>query len=108
MVGCKMFYQIDQRLREASNIKDKIFGGFSVIIVGDTKQLPPVFDKRVWHNVRAKDNEDVISGKAVYDTFSDVVHLTEQVRQSGTMQAAFRELLDHLRDGECTINDWKL
>jgi ATP-dependent DNA helicase PIF1 len=108
MVGCKMFHQIDQRLREASNVKDKIFGGFSVIIVGDTKQLPPVFDKRVWHNIRPNDSEEIISGKVVYDSFTDVVHLTEQVRQSGSEQEQFRNLLNRLRDCESTVDDWKL
>ena len=40
--GCIEFAFVEARLRPASGEKTKPFGGFSVILVGDPAQLPPV------------------------------------------------------------------
>ena len=45
MIGQKRLGWIDCRLRQANGLRDKVFGGYSVILVGDIAQLPPVSDK---------------------------------------------------------------
>ena len=37
-----MIFQIDKRLRQASRKFSEPFGGFTVVMVGDFQQLPPV------------------------------------------------------------------
>ena len=45
MCGKKRFYQIDHRLREAFPLyADVPFGGRSILLAGDLRQLPPVGD----------------------------------------------------------------
>ena len=45
MCGKKRFYQIDHRLREAFPLQaDVPFGGRSILLAGDLRQLPPVGD----------------------------------------------------------------
>ena len=41
---------IDRRCRQATALKDKLFGGKSIILIGDNAQLPPVGDKPLYHN----------------------------------------------------------
>ena len=40
-----MFGWIDTRLRQISGLIDTVFGGFSIILVGDLAQLPPAWDR---------------------------------------------------------------
>ena len=42
VIGQRIFTWIDQRLRQASTVMDVTYGGFNVIMVDDTAQLPPV------------------------------------------------------------------
>ena len=50
MMGKGRLSQIDSRLRQARpQARDKPFGGMSIIIAGDFKQLPPVFDPALYH-----------------------------------------------------------
>lgn len=42
VIGQRIFAWIDQRLRQASTVMDVTYGGFNVIMVDDTAQLPPV------------------------------------------------------------------
>ena len=48
-IGPKFFMQIDSTLREAFlENKTYPFGGRSIILVGDLRQLPPVKDKSIY------------------------------------------------------------
>ena len=49
MVCCQLFQFVDLRLQEIMNAQ-KLFGGLSVITVGDLFQLKPVFDKWIFEN----------------------------------------------------------
>ena len=43
MVGALMLNKIDRRLRQATGKAQELFGGISIILAGDFKQLPPVW-----------------------------------------------------------------
>jgi hypothetical protein len=45
-----MLSSIDERLRQAMCKPRLLFGGPSIIFVGDPKQLPPVKDSPLWKN----------------------------------------------------------
>ena len=40
---------IDRRCRQATGLKDTLFGWKSIILIGDPGQLPPVPDKPLYH-----------------------------------------------------------
>ena len=45
MIGQASFGWVDKRCRQATDLKDQISGGKSLILIGDVCQLPPVGDK---------------------------------------------------------------
>ena len=47
MLGQAMLGWIDRRCRQATGKTDEVFGGLSIILVGDHAQLPPVADKPI-------------------------------------------------------------
>jgi len=50
MLGQTMFGWIDRRCRQATGKINEVFGGKSIILVGDPCQLPPVADKPLYHS----------------------------------------------------------
>jgi hypothetical protein len=57
MVGARMLSIIDKRLRQVTGRPDMLFGGINLILVGDTKQLPPVKDVTLWDRLSTDMNE---------------------------------------------------
>eukprot|EP00741_Cyanophora_paradoxa_P016320 tig00020911_g15757.t1 len=53
MVGARMLYCLDQRLRKARCKPDLMFGGIHVVFFGDFKQLQPVMDKPLYQEPEA-------------------------------------------------------
>ena len=108
MIGHRILAWIDERLKQASGKLDCIFGGFSIILFGDFGQLPPVGDRPLY--APPTSNPISIHGRQLYLTFNTVVILDQVLRQGGIDQAAqqFRQLLQRLRDGNVTEQDWKL
>ena len=52
MVGRRMLALVDLRLRQAfPNCKNQVFGGRSIILVGDFGQLPPVAELPMYSRV---------------------------------------------------------
>lgn len=105
MVGCKFLSRVDQRLRQATGNSRQLFGGLSVILAGDTKQLQPVMDTPLWGNPNTAEG---LAGKAAFSEFLDVVELVQLVRQGSADQQPFRDLLNRLRIGKSNLNDWLL
>lgn len=110
MLGFSRLYQISSRLQQARPMKrDVPFGGISVILAGDLKQLPPVFDTALYNylkpDVTAKECDQV--GRMLYGLFKDTFYLLEQMRQHGEENRQFKEELDRL--GTCTFTqyDWE-
>ena len=78
MLGQVSFGWIDERCKQATGYKDKVFGGKSLILTGDPGQLPPVADKTLYH---AKPSNAVgEQGHQAYHMFEKVVKLTVNQR----------------------------
>ena len=90
------------RLREIfSNRREMIFGGLSIILIGDWKQLPPVGDSSLF-DAKSK----CPAGFNLYYEFKDVITFSKIERQTGESQEKFREELERLGEGKFTENDW--
>jgi hypothetical protein len=111
MLSQDLLAKIDKRLREATGKSHLLFGGISVILVGDHSQLLPVGGVPLYGS---SERDYCRHGEMLYkDGFKDVVRLDEMVRQiregDGGLQDQFVDLLDNLHDNaECTIEQWQL
>ena len=86
---------------------DTVFGGFSIILVGDIAQLPTVLDRPIYCSVL--EEPMAIMGLFAFRKTDLVVKSEQNVRASiAADQQEFRELLLRLRNGEPTNADWKL
>ena len=69
MMGKAMLHAIDRRLRQARPAKkDTAFGGISIMITGDFRQLPPVGDSPLYECTPGK-TKDEIQGRLLYTLF---------------------------------------
>ena len=69
MMGKARLHVIDRRLRQARPAKkDTAFGGISIMIAGDFRQLPPVGDSPLYERTPGK-TEDEIQGGLLYTLF---------------------------------------
>ncbi|EXX69416.1 Pif1p [Rhizophagus irregularis DAOM 197198w] len=110
MLGRCILFVVDSRLRTVfPEHQNQPFGDRSVILVGDFGQLPPVIDEPMYSK---KPRHDSLSndGMNVYNQFREVYRLDAVCRQSGNSpeQRLFRDILMRLRDGESTIDDWRI
>ena len=106
MVGCRTLGMIDARLRQAfPNASDQLFGGQSVILIGDFGQLPPVGDAPLWSEPKTSKALDKC-GQTAFSRFNTVFVLDRVVRQAG--DAEFGSALLRLRDAETTDADYRL
>ncbi|TFK65640.1 hypothetical protein BDN72DRAFT_744268, partial [Pluteus cervinus] len=103
MVSCSMLYHVHKALCLAKGNTD-LFGGINIILAGDFAQLPPVGGCRLYRSptrdsgqggtVRGQDN---VQGRLLWLSVSTVIQLDESMRQSGTENVRFQQLLDRLR-----------
>ena len=105
MVGLELFHIIDQRLRQIKAEPGKYFGGISLIVMGDFGQLPPVGDKPLYS--KEENNNCQKKGALLYDLFVDVIIFEKIMRQLGTEENMFRDVLTRLANGTFTEEDWK-
>ncbi|KAI3875651.1 hypothetical protein MKX03_035021 [Papaver bracteatum] len=81
------------------------FGNVSVVLVGDIRQLPPVFDTPLY----TKGGRDLqLTGSFSYSVFDQCVRLDTVFRQSGIEESLFRDALLRLSDGGSNFKDWQL
>lgn len=105
MLGQTTLGWIDRRCRQSTGKKEQLFGGKSIILIGDPEQLPPVCDKPLYH---CKPSTAIAEqGYFAYSMFENVVILTVNQRVTGSnpLQTSFRKLLFRLRNGESTQDD---
>ena len=103
MIGHKTMFMISERLKEARpKHQDKPFGGVSVILLGDIKQLPPVLDSALHTDKIGKWR----AGHNLYRHFEDTIKFTKVERQLGDAQKEFRDELERLSNGEFTKADY--
>jgi hypothetical protein len=97
MMGQTTMGWIDRCCRQATRVKDKLFGGKSIIVIGDPGQLPPVGDKPLYHGKPSNPIDE--QGSLAYKTFNKVVELDVNQMVSGDQcdQTLFRAILSRLR-----------
>ena len=84
MIGHSVFVNMDKRLREARPaFKDKFFGGLSIILLGDWKQLPPVADTALFNKKTEGKKQD---GYNLYRLFTKSIIFDKIQRQDGDDQ----------------------
>ncbi|XP_066914869.1 uncharacterized protein [Clytia hemisphaerica] len=106
VVGQRLLGWIDSRCRQATGKLETLFGGISIILVGDVAQLPPVMDDVLYHSFPK--NEIAVAGYLAYCCFRTVVKLKANMRSAGEdeSQKKFRKALKNLRNGKSTMEDW--
>jgi hypothetical protein len=82
MLGQTTMGWIDRQCRQATGVKDKLFGGKSILLLGDAGQLPPVCDKPIYHSNPC--NELREQGYLAYQMFNKVVILDVNQRVQGS------------------------
>lgn len=112
MIGCNFLTTISESLCEAKG-STSAFGGVNIIFAGDFAQLPPVNESRLYSHLKTSGmgriaGQKAVFGKLLWLSIKTVVILTEIMRQSGNENTRFIELLDRLREGKCTQNDFDL
>ena len=103
---CKIHYEYCSILKFHCRAEE-VFGGCSVLLIGDWGQLPPVMDLPLYTTVSRTELSDL--GSTDYHLFDKAIVLDQVMRQVGvdTEQQLFRDLLLRLRDGQTMVEDWK-
>ena len=83
MVSPQLFYLMDQRLREITQLQSP-FGGASALLIGDMHQIPPVRPPTTLYDVLL-----AVSGSGTY-TFSP--SFSAQYRTAGDLFAKFKKI----------------
>ena len=115
MIGCEMLHNISKALTEAKG-NTTAFGGVNVIFAGDFAQLPPIGDTRLYKNVdtslstsgATRKAQAKVLGRLLWLSIEVVVLLHETMRQSGAENQRFTELLNRMRTGVCTGEDYEM
>ena len=103
MVGSNMLLEIHKRLQQIKGVSDDaVFGGVSILAVGDLYQLPPVGQAALFSTVSDSYAQLYGSGSLWVDQFQ-MIELTEVMRQRG--DSPFSELLCRVRTNSCTSDD---
>ncbi|XP_057862172.2 ATP-dependent DNA helicase PIF1-like [Cryptomeria japonica] len=101
-LGPKLLLKIDSRLRQAfPHRQHEPFGGVSIILVGDLRQLPPVMDKPLYASHS--------TALALWCSFQTVVTLDTSFRQQGAsyIQQQFRAILQNIRNANALQTNWE-
>ena len=105
MVGSNMLLEIHKRLQQIKGASHNVmFGGVSILAVGDLYQLPPVGQPPLFSPMSDCYTQLYASVSLWVDTFQ-MIELTEVMRQRG--DHAFSELLCRVRKNSCTSEDIK-
>ena len=103
MVGLTMLLEIRKRLQQIKGVgSDVLFGGISILAVGDLYQLPPVGQSPLFSPVKDSYAQLYGFGSLWVDEFQ-MIQLDEIVRQRD--DTAFSKLLRRVRINECSPKD---
>ena len=106
MVGSNMQLEIHRRLQQIRGVPgDVMFGGVSILAVGDLYQLPPVGQPPVFASVTDGYARLYASGSLWKEQFQ-MIQLSEVMRQKG--DSRFIELLGRVRESKCIPQDIEL
>ena len=101
MVGATMLAKINQRLKEIFG-SDQVFGGISILFVGDFNQIPPVGDNFAFQP-SDRFSYSILAGNILWQSNVRFYELTEIMRQKGDQ--LFAESLNRLSVGVQTTED---
>ena len=104
MVGNKMLYKIDQRLKEIKGNYNQSFGGISILFFGDFNQLRPVKESYVFQPLNTNELS-VLAGNKLWSHFK-IYRLTEIMRQKDDLH--FAQALNNLSQFKLTHDDREL
>jgi ATP-dependent DNA helicase PIF1 len=102
-IGPTLFSHIDKCLREAFPLhKNTPFGGFSIILIGDLDQFPPIKDIPLYASAS--------HGSTLWCSFNTMITLQTIFCQQGDdpSQVTFRNILHNIRNAEPSLEDWNL
>lgn len=111
MISCGMLSKIERKIRHVKQTGDSHqdnlpFGGINVIICGDFHQFPPVIggsnNALYTRFPDGQGPEDMVNGRRLYELFTCVVVLRQQVRVTDGRWLSF---LRRARSGACTEED---
>ena len=103
LMGSGIFHWVDRRARQAFVRPDELFGGASLILVGDFGQLPPVKDKSLFNSNTAHEDQGYGHEKYI-DQFDTVVMLRKNMRVCKE-ERKYMDILLRVRDGTTTLDD---
>ena len=108
MVGSTRLYEIHRRFQDIMCSQD-LFGGKSVLLLGDIMQLPPVYATPIFQNPKPDDDpkNSALSSSSdnLWQSF-EVVVLKNNFRQRNS--SSWKDCLNRLRVGEITESDKQL
>ena len=99
MVGLGRLAQINKRLKQAKPEQQELpFGGITILLSGDFRQLPPVLDLALYSESGGTTFQ--CEGRVLYRMFDISICLKQSMRQAGDENAEFRSELERLATGE--------
>ena len=103
MMGKGVFAAVDRRLRQARpTMKHKMFGGISIMLAGDFRQLPPVGDVPLY--CAGEGRGEQVHGGLLYLSFDEnTFFLKKQMRQK---DPTFIQQMDRLGNNTYTEDDF--
>ncbi|XP_070203297.1 uncharacterized protein [Littorina saxatilis] len=112
MIGQKTFFFVSERLKEAKPRRgDEPFGGITVVLLGDWRQLPPVMDRPLYRKPCKEKSGNIDKSKAaaynLYQLFQHSIIFETVERQAGEDQMLFRSELGRLAEGRFSVDDWE-
>jgi len=103
MVGSRMFYHVHKRLTQIFK-NSSPFGGISVLVVGDFRQLPPVGDNWIFQPC-ISNTLNTLADTLLWEQFF-LFELTKIMRQQDDLKFALA--LNNMASGEMTQDDISL
>ncbi|CAF4683910.1 unnamed protein product, partial [Rotaria socialis] len=111
MVGLSLLARLNRIEKTAKHTNSDIpFGGVNVIFFGDYLQYSPVLDRPLYHSCTSSEQIaerqiDMQCAQKLISQMNCVVELSQQMR---TEDFRYLELLNKMRNGQSTIEDYQL
>ena len=111
MVGLNLLARLNRIVQTAKHFKPEVaFGGVNVIFFGDFLQYSPVLDKPLYASfevlpICVERDIEIQCAQKIMSQINCAVELTQQMR---TDDKRYLELLNRLRKGQSTMEDYQL